>query len=275
MARQRFIHPDIWTDPAIGRLTPVERLFFIGCITNADDEGRLLGDPAFLRSTVFPYDDITLAEIQAMRDRVVSVCCNLVLYTIAGVDYLAFMKWRRYQSPRYPKASKLPPPPTQSCNQTDASLQQCSNQADASLQPNSCKHDATIAPWVGLGRDGMGSSSGDEAAITDATTTTAADGFAELVEFWRDNGFGIIGSMIQEQLHSYLDDGLPAELIRWAMEEAVASGGKTRNWGYVRSILNRLIKDGIHDRPAAEADKRAKSPPGPAKAEFKPAEVWS
>jgi len=112
MARQRFIDPGFWVDPTIGKLTPVERLFFIGCFSNADDEGRLLGAPAYLRSIIFPYDDISLDEVRTMRDRVVSACRNLVLYEVDGVEYLAFLKWTRYQKPKYPKPSKLPPPPS-------------------------------------------------------------------------------------------------------------------------------------------------------------------
>ncbi|WP_422444320.1 hypothetical protein [Thermoanaerobacterium sp. DL9XJH110] len=111
MARQRFIHPDIWTDPSFGQLTPQERLLFIGCFSNADDEGRLLGNPAYLRATIFPYDDLSLDEVKAMRDHIVAICKNLVLYEVDGLEYLAFLKWNKYQKPKYPKPSKLPPPP--------------------------------------------------------------------------------------------------------------------------------------------------------------------
>ena len=57
LARQRFIHPDIWNDKKIAKLSFTERLFFIGCFSNADDEGRMIGDPAYLRAIIFKYDD--------------------------------------------------------------------------------------------------------------------------------------------------------------------------------------------------------------------------
>lgn len=110
MARQRFIHPEFWGDPSIGQLTPTERLFFVGCFSNADDEGRMLGNPAWLRSAIFPYDDISLDEVRAMRDRAAAVCRNFVVYEVDGVEYIAFLKWSRYQKPKYPKPSTLPPP---------------------------------------------------------------------------------------------------------------------------------------------------------------------
>lgn len=111
MPRQRFIHPEIWSDPTLGKLAPVERLFFIGCFSNADDEGRLLGSPAYLRSVIFVYDDFTIDQVKEIRDRVVSCCHNLVLYEHNGTEYLAFLKWTEYQKPKYPQPSKIPSPP--------------------------------------------------------------------------------------------------------------------------------------------------------------------
>jgi hypothetical protein len=172
MARQRWIHPDFWTDPSVAKLSPVERLFFIGCFSNADDEGRLLGDPAYLRSIIFPYDDIPVAKVQAMRDRVVQTCTNLVLYRVDDVDYLAFLKWTTYQSPRYPKPSKLPPPPgmddareTQGCNQIDASLPQDGDDTDEAMREHG-------NPGFGLGlgcSTGLGKGRGDEPQPSDAS----------------------------------------------------------------------------------------------------------
>ena len=111
MARQRFIWPDIWTDPTVARLQPVEMLFFIGCFSNADDDGRLMGDPAYLRATIFPYQRVNLDEVLAIREKVVSKCDNLQRYRSGGLEYLAFRRWGDYQKPKYPRPSKLPKPP--------------------------------------------------------------------------------------------------------------------------------------------------------------------
>jgi len=111
MARRRWIDPSFWDDLSISKLRPIERLFFIGCISNADDEGRLIGNPAYLRATIFKYDDLSVEEITQMRDCVASVNGNLMLYTVDGEEYLAFRTWSDYQRPNYPKESKLPAPP--------------------------------------------------------------------------------------------------------------------------------------------------------------------
>jgi hypothetical protein len=110
MARQRFIHPDIWSDPTLGKLSPVERLLFIGCFSNADDEGRLLGNAAYLRSTIFPYDDVTIDDVARMRDNITATCRNVVYYVVDDIEYLTFLKWSEYQKPKYAKPSKYPSP---------------------------------------------------------------------------------------------------------------------------------------------------------------------
>jgi hypothetical protein len=153
MARKRMIDPSIWTDVKIGSLSRDERLLFIGCFSNADDEGRLPGNPAFLRSVIFPYDDLSITEVRQMRDRIAATCKNFVTYAVDGNEYIAFRKWREYQSVRYPQPSKYPAPPeqndcdsptegeagslTQDCGKTDATLPQaCVN--DVSASRSSC-----------------------------------------------------------------------------------------------------------------------------------------
>jgi len=150
-----MIDPSIWTDVKIGNLTRDERLLFIGCFSNADDEGRLPGNPAFLRSVIFPYDDLSVEEVRRMRDRVASVCKNFIVYTVGEDEYIAFRKWREYQSVRYPQPSKYPAPPeqngcdnpdereaellTQDCGNPDATLPQaCVNDVSASRSRSSC-----------------------------------------------------------------------------------------------------------------------------------------
>jgi len=150
VARQRFIHPEIWSDPDLGKLTPIHRLFFIGCFSNADDEGRLLGHPAYLRSTIFPYDDISLDEVKTIRDSVTQVCKNLVCYEVDGTEYLAFLKWSDYQKPKYPKPSKLPKPPTDNDSKNGETFPQ-----DFPKKEESLPNDSPMGR-VGMGRDGLG-----------------------------------------------------------------------------------------------------------------------
>jgi DnaD/phage-associated family protein len=114
------------------------------------------------------------------------------------------------------------------------------------------------------------SSSRSRDAVNETTTTA---GFSDLVTFWQSNGFGLMPPLTAEKIHAYLDDGLPADLIQWAMEQAVIAGVDKLNFRYVDGILRRLVTEGITSRAAAAAAALAKAikPKEPA---YRPREVW-
>ncbi len=56
MARIRTIKPEFWSDEKLASLPRDCRLFFIGMWNFADDFGVAKGNPALLRSQIFPYD---------------------------------------------------------------------------------------------------------------------------------------------------------------------------------------------------------------------------
>lgn len=140
MARQRFIWPTIWKDPVFGRLQPLEQILFIGLFSIADDEGRLLADPAYLRAEIFPYKDYANKKVQGIRDSTVEKCDTVHLYRAPTLEHIALLNWHEYQKPKYPKASKIPPPFLQ---------------ASPNVPPESDPVDKTPDPRVGLGRDGL------------------------------------------------------------------------------------------------------------------------
>jgi hypothetical protein len=113
MARQRFIWPDLWDDPDLGRVSPLGMLLYIGCFSLADDDGRIIGDPTFLKAEVFRYRNLTPAQVKKLRDEIASVCNSFTVYTVKGVEYVAFLNWNEWQKPKYPRPSKLPAPPGQ------------------------------------------------------------------------------------------------------------------------------------------------------------------
>lgn len=163
MARQRFIWPDIWKDPVFGKLLPVEQVMFIGLFSIADDEGRTLADAAYLRSELFAYKDYTTKKVQTIRDAVVGKADNVHLYRAGGFDYIALLKWSDYQKPKYPKASKIPPP-----------FLEHSPILPPTLPEDSLKTSTTGR--AGMGRDGLeraGFGSGDDDATVHPIAPTA------------------------------------------------------------------------------------------------------
>ena len=111
MARKRFLTPDIWSDAFFVKLTPQERLLFIGMITLADDEGRLRAEASYLKGEIFPRDGLTDQEVAALRDRLARRKLSVYLYKVAGNSFVLLPKWSKYQAPSHASPSRLPAPP--------------------------------------------------------------------------------------------------------------------------------------------------------------------
>jgi hypothetical protein len=147
MARQRFIWPTIWDDPDMGRLSSDHRLLYIACFSLADDEGRILGDPVYLKSQAFRYRNVRPAKVKVLRDDLARACQSFHIYTVDDTDYIAFLNWSEFQKPKYPSPSKHPPPPADSRN---GSVNDSRNDSGSASRNDS----SAIPPRVGLGREG-------------------------------------------------------------------------------------------------------------------------
>lgn len=259
MARKRFIDPNFWTDIYISKLTPIERLLFIGCFSNADDEGRLPGNPAYLRSVIFPYDDISLNEIKEMRDSIIEKCKNLVLYEVDGNEFLAFRKWRRYQSPRYPQPSQFPAPPT------DETLTQDCNQKDASLPQDSCNDDSSLSEWdeVGVGdQDQVGDQEGDEGMSSASSTATTSEEKECLKILKEIDNYPFDYQKDLEHLRSLAVDyptvNVLGELKKWRTYKLDHPLKKSSNPRLqIRNWLENAIRWGKDERASPESEKYA------------------
>ena len=120
MPRRRMIDPFFYTDPKVGKMSRDERSLILGCISQADDEGRIQGDPAFLKSQIFKYDkDLDDTAVQQLRDTCLEKMKSwpathpyrLILYSNSGDDYIFFPNWGATNRPSHPTKSQLPPPP--------------------------------------------------------------------------------------------------------------------------------------------------------------------
>jgi len=108
---RRWLDPAFFTDEKMKKATVPERLLAAAIIANQDDDGRLRGDPAYLRSIAFLYDDYSLDEVKAMRDHLAKANPNIILYENSGDEYIQLKRYNRYQKPRYYHPSKFPAPP--------------------------------------------------------------------------------------------------------------------------------------------------------------------
>ncbi len=110
MARKRMIDPEFWTNEGLMGLSYQERLFFLGLICNADDEGFVKANPLFLKAVIFPYDQITPEEMCEMRSRVLDAFDTLNFYEEDGKEYIQIQSWLKFQKLKRPVQSKHPRP---------------------------------------------------------------------------------------------------------------------------------------------------------------------
>ncbi len=113
MPRKRMINPNIWDDPEFIKLSDTARLLFIGLFSTPDDEGRLRGSPAYLKKTIFGYDDKkTPKKVEGWRNEIVKIMKNVILYRVNGEDYIFLKNWGKYQKQREDRIqrSELPAP---------------------------------------------------------------------------------------------------------------------------------------------------------------------
>jgi hypothetical protein len=113
MARKRMIDPSFWIDEKVGTLDPLARLLFMGLISQADDEGRLNGHPALIKSLIFPYDySINLVEVEKWLEELYDRKM-IHRYTIDHQSYIAVNNFKKHQTINKPVPSKLPPSSTE------------------------------------------------------------------------------------------------------------------------------------------------------------------
>ena len=111
MIRKRMIQPNIWQDEDFGLLSPLAQLVYIGCITQADDEGRLIGHPAVIKSIIFPYGLVTLEQVFDALQEIIAKNRNFVYYEVDKNYYIQFKKWLKYQHIRDDRKIKSTFPP--------------------------------------------------------------------------------------------------------------------------------------------------------------------
>lgn len=107
---KRMIHSSIWESDQFVSLNARQRLTYIGLISIADDEGRLRGNPALLKSKIYPMDDgITSGTIESDLQAVEGAGL-IIRYSVNGAVFIQHPNWEEYQNIRNDlfKPSKWP-----------------------------------------------------------------------------------------------------------------------------------------------------------------------
>lgn len=109
MGKRRMIDSKIRESQIFASFTFRQRDLWHGIIVCADDQGRMPGVAAYLRSKIWPYDDINLADVEADLLALVDAG-NIIHYEIEGRKYIQIAKWWHYQNMQWAGKSDHPPP---------------------------------------------------------------------------------------------------------------------------------------------------------------------
>lgn len=107
---KRMIDASVWRSENFSTLPPMARLLMMGLITTADDQGRLLANPKFMRGDFFACDeDVKTQDVQDWLD-LLHNNKTINLYSADGKQYAQLVNWWKYQSLQYAMPSKFPKP---------------------------------------------------------------------------------------------------------------------------------------------------------------------
>lgn len=107
---RRMLDSAIFQNEKFGVMPPMARLLAIGVINQADDQGRGKAHPVYLRSQIFPYDDVTPAQVSTWLT-LIAQNETVILYSADSKDYYQVVNWWKYQSHQYAMPSQFPKPP--------------------------------------------------------------------------------------------------------------------------------------------------------------------
>jgi len=272
MARRRMIAPNFWKDPEVAKLTIPERLLFIGIVSNADDEGRIIATPEALKADIFPYDHkITARVVKRMRDSLVNKMKNVLLYENDNVEYIVLLRWGDHQKPSHATASKLPPPsqfrdPCQVQEVQESIAEPFTERCkEPFTEPSKESINESLAPSLGQSSQGENSlvkrslanrnynfkhkSASD---LTDYLTTLLEEniprgpgwGADVMMEFWKQC-IGEPDSTILQGAHNAIKHYSPKVIAEALIKSKTYGAGKHHTWKYVEEILKEKANKGV------------------------------
>lgn len=113
MARIRTIKPDFWQHPRVTRVSRDARLYFLGLLNEADDEGRMRYSGKRLAGVLFSDDDdVTGALIDQWTDEL-EVAGLVSRYVVDRAPLLLVIGFTEHQKINRPTPSRLPAPLTE------------------------------------------------------------------------------------------------------------------------------------------------------------------
>lgn len=97
MARMRMIKPKFWEDTKIGKLTWGARLLYIGLWNFSDDLGVVIGNPIWLKTRIFPYDQIQVQQFEKLLSEL-AINGFICQFSYMDEDFIYLPNFARHQT---------------------------------------------------------------------------------------------------------------------------------------------------------------------------------
>jgi hypothetical protein len=114
MPRIRYLKPEFFLDEDLSFVTVEARLTFGGLWCHADREGRLEDRPAYLKTQIWPYQDVDMDSLLAelARPKTTDPEETFILrYSINKKKYIQIVNFLEHQKPHHTERRSVIPPP--------------------------------------------------------------------------------------------------------------------------------------------------------------------
>lgn len=125
MANRRMLSKSISTSVQVNNLSLEAQLLFTWMIAHADDDGRLKGEPEYIKAIVFPMKEMTVKKVEELLKELKKQ--ELIYYWEKfNKKYIEFPSWLSHQQIRKDRytPSFLPPYPSNNDNQSETTGRQ-------------------------------------------------------------------------------------------------------------------------------------------------------
>ena len=133
MPRSRVIKPEFWSDEKLAKVSLQARLVFIGLWMTSDDAGTTKGHPIWLKSQIFPYDEITIKQFETWLNELIQLK-RVLPYDVNGEKYLYIPGFIKHQKISHPSPAKNPTPPESVRNDCANTLEQTETETETETE---------------------------------------------------------------------------------------------------------------------------------------------
>jgi hypothetical protein len=133
MPRSRVIKPEFWSDEKLAKVSLQARLVFIGLWMTSDDAGTTKGHPIWLKSQIFPYDEITIKQFETWLNELIQLK-RVLPYDVNGEKYLYIPGFIKHQKISHPSPAKNPIPPESLRNDSGITLEQTETETETETE---------------------------------------------------------------------------------------------------------------------------------------------